>query len=209
MNYFNVGVLSIQGDIAENVSAVQKSIKKLNYRGIVNEINNDKHISKLDGLIIPGGESTTIAKLSMIDKLLKKLQNKINDGMPVFGICAGLILLSKYINDKKIGPTNQLHMDLLDIEVERNYFGRQKDSFESYIEILLPKMIKTKGIFIRSPRIKKVGNGVQILSKLNNNIIAVRQNNILATSFHPELTHDAILYEYFISMIQQHNDQTH
>lgn len=209
MNYFNVGVLSIQGDIAENVSAVQKSIKKLNYRGIVNEINNDKHISKLDGLIIPGGESTTIAKLSMIDKLLKKLQNKINDGMPVFGICAGLILLSKYINDKKIGPTNQLHMDLLDIEVERNYFGRQKDSFESYIEILLPKMIKTKGIFIRSPRIKKVGNGVQILSKLNNNIIAVRQNNILATSFHPELTHDTILYEYFISMIQQHNDQTH
>jgi 5'-phosphate synthase pdxT subunit len=209
MNYFNVGVLSIQGDIAENVSAVQKSIKKLNYRGIVNEINNDKHISKLDGLIIPGGESTTIAKLSMIDKLLKKLQNKINDGMPVFGICAGLILLSKYINDKKIGPTNQLHMDLLDIEVERNYFGRQKDSFESYIEILLPKMIKTKGIFIRSPRIKKVGNGVQILSKLNNNIIAVRQNNILATSFHPELTHDTILYEYFISMIQQHHDQTH
>lgn len=209
MNYFNVGVLSIQGDIAENVSAVQKSIKKLNYRGIVNEINNDKHISKLDGLIIPGGESTTIAKLSMIDKLLKKLQNKINDGMPVFGICAGLILLSKYINDKKIGPTNQLHMDLLDIEVERNYFGRQKDSFESYIELLLPKMIKTKGIFIRSPRIKKVGNGVQILSKLNNNIIAVRQNNILATSFHPELTHDTILYEYFISMIQQHHDQTH
>ncbi|MBP2624399.1 MAG: pyridoxal 5'-phosphate synthase glutaminase subunit PdxT [Nitrosopumilaceae archaeon] len=209
MNYFNVGVLSIQGDIAENVSAVQKSIKKLNYRGIVNEINNDKHISKLDGLIIPGGESTTIAKLSMIDKLLKKLQNKINDGMPIFGICAGLILLSKYINDKKIGPTNQLHMDLLDIEVERNYFGRQKDSFESYIEILLPKMIKTKGIFIRSPRIKKVGNGVQILSKLNNNIIAVRQNNILATSFHPELTHDTILYEYFISMIQQHHDQTH
>ncbi len=209
MNYFNVGVLSIQGDIAENVSAIQKSIKKLNYRGIVNEINNDKHISKLDGLIIPGGESTTIAKLSMIDKLLKKLQNKINDGMPVFGICAGLILLSKYINDKKIGPTNQLHMDLLDIEVERNYFGRQKDSFESYIEILLHKMIKTKGIFIRSPRIKKVGNGVQILSKLNNNIIAVRQNNILATSFHPELTHDTILYEYFISMIQQHHDQTH
>ena len=209
MNYFNVGVLSIQGDVAENVSAIQNSLKKLNYAGAVNEINNDGQISKLDGLIMPGGESTTISKLSMVDQLLKKLQNKITAGMPVFGICAGLILLSKCINDKKIGPTNQSHMDLLDVEVERNYFGSQHDSFESYIEIMLHKMIKTKGVFIRSPRIKKIGNDVQILSKLHNNIIAVRQNNILATTFHPELTHDTMLYEYFISMIRQYHNQTH
>ena len=208
MDHINIGILSIQGDVEENILATRYCFKKLSCVGVVNEINNDTQISKLDGLIIPGGESTTIAKLSTVYQLLKKLQNKINCGMPVFGICAGLILLSKHINDKKIGQTNQIHMDLPDVEVERNHFGRQQNSFESDIEIMLHKMIKTKGIFIRSPSITKIGTNVQILSKLYDNIIAVRQNNIIATSFHPELTRDIVLYEYFISMAQKYHANT-
>lgn len=207
MSNLNIGVLSIQGDVYENILAVKKSLQKLGYSGTVCSINHEYQLSNLDGLIIPGGESTTIAKLSMKRHLFKTLYDKINNGMPVFGICAGLILLSKYVNDKNIGKTNQIHMDLLDVEVERNYFGRQQYSFESDVEIILNNPTKIKGIFIRAPSIKKAGKNVQILSKLNGSIIAVRQNNILAASFHPELTHDTKLYEYFLSMLKKINSK--
>ena len=203
MNNLNIGVLSIQGDIHENILAVKNSLQKLDYGGTVYGVNKKHQIHDLDCLLIPGGESTTISKLSMFDDLFKEIHDKINLGMPVFGICAGLILLSKHVSDKNLGKTNQINMGLLDVEVERNYFGRQQFSFEHCIEIKLHKLTKIKGVFIRAPNIKKVGTNVQILSRLNNSIVAVQQNNILATSFHPELTSDTRLYEYFFSILKK------
>lgn len=204
----NIGILSIQGDIAEHISSITNSLRSLSYQGTIYKINNSDNLSMIDGLIIPGGESTVIGKLISSDNLLQKIKDKIISGMPVFGICAGLILLSKHITDRIIGKTNQHTLDLLDIEIERNHFGRQYSSFESDILLDLDKQIHFNGVFIRAPRITNTGNNVKIISKFDNSPIAVLQNNILATTFHPELTYDLSLYTYFINIIKNKQSMT-
>ncbi len=204
MNKINIGVLSLQGDVNENILSVESILKKLDYEVTLCEINKKNQISKLDGLILPGGESTSIGKLSLIDDLLKTIKEKIKLGMPVLGICAGLIILSKNVIDYVTGKTDQPILNVLNVEVERNYFGRQQHSFEADIAIRLDKLINFKGVFIRAPNITKTGNDVEILSKFNNTPVTVKQNNILATTFHPELTNDSSLHEYFLNIIKNH-----
>jgi len=203
MSNMNIGVLSLQGDVAENIASTKKALSELHETGQVTEVKTPDQISKLDGLIIPGGESTMIGQLSLINGSLKKIKEKINSGMPVFGICAGLILLSKNAKDRVVGSTDQPLLDLLNVDVERNSFGRQRDSFEAEISMDSINIPKFNGVFIRAPSIPEVGDNVDIIAKFNEKIVAVKQGNILATSFHPELTTDISLHKFFVKILQQ------
>ena len=203
MSELNIGILSIQGDVAENGASMKAALEELGQTGNLIKVKTPEQLSKLDGLIIPGGESTVIGQLSLINGLLKQVKEKIESGMPVFGICAGLILLSKNAEDRVVGNTDQPLLDLLDVKVERNSFGRQRDSFETKISLEPVNISSFNGVFIRAPSISEVGDDVQVLSKYNEKIVAVKQGNIIATSFHPELTTDISLHKYFVKIIQQ------
>jgi len=203
MSNMNIGVLSLQGDVAENIASTKTALSELHETGQVTEVKTPDQISKLDGLIIPGGESTMIGQLSLINGSLKKIKEKINSGMPVFGICAGLILLSKNAKDRVVGSTDQPLLDLLNVDVERNSFGRQRDSFEAEISMDAINIPKFNGVFIRAPSIPEVGDNVDIIAKFNEKIVAVKQGNILATAFHPELTTDVSLHKFFVKILQQ------
>ena len=198
----NVGILSIQGDVQENLVSTKSAIDELGLDVKVSEVKTPDEISQLDGLIIPGGESTTIGQLSLVNGSLKILKEKIESGMPVLGICAGMIMLSKTADDRVIGKTDQPLLDILDIKLERNSFGRQKESFESDISMNSIGIPKFNGVFIRAPSVSDVGSGVEILSKFNERIVAVKKGNVIGTAFHPELTEDTSLRKYFVNLIK-------
>ena len=195
-----LGVLSIQGDVLENVLAVKASIDALGIDGTVTSVKTPDEISKVDGIIIPGGESTTIGRLSVANGTLKILKEKIEQGMPVLGICAGMVMLSKNAQDKVVGKIDQPLLDILDIKLERNSFGRQKQSFESDISLNSIGIPTFNGVFIRAPSISDVGSDVEVLSKFNEKIVAVKKNNIFGVAFHPELTSDISLHKYFVNL---------
>jgi len=196
----NFGVLSIQGDVLENILSVKAAIDALGIDGTVTAVRTPDEISKVDGLVIPGGESITIGHLSTINGSLKILKDKIEQGMPVLGICAGMILLSKTVSDKVVGKIDQPLLNILDIKLERNSFGRQRESFESDISLNSIGIPTFNGVFIRAPSIFDVGSDVEILSKFNEKIIAVKKNNIIGVAFHPELTSDISLHKYFVNL---------
>ena len=196
-----VGVLSIQGDVQENMLSAKSAIDELGLDGNVVDVKTPEEISQLDGLIIPGGESTTIGQLSLVNGSLKILKEKIQSGMPVLGICAGMIMLSNTANDRIVGKTNQPLLDILDIKLERNSFGRQKESFESDISMDSINIPKFNGVFIRAPSVSDVGSDVEVLSKFNERIVAVKKGNVIGTAFHPELTEDTALHKYFINLV--------
>lgn len=189
----SIGVLALQGDFEEHINALRRI-------GVyAEEIRLPGQLDAVDGLIIPGGESTTIGKLMVDFHLVEALQD-FGRQKAIWGTCAGAILLSK---DAK---RNQPLLSLMDITVERNAFGRQIDSFE--IDLSIPALDGLNGnsapyhaVFIRAPLIEKVGKGVEILSALKDGrIVAARQGKLLATSFHPELTHDDRFHRYFVEM---------
>ena len=196
-----VGILSIQGDVQENHLSVKAAIDELGIDVQVVDVRTPEEISKLDGLIIPGGESTTIGQLSLVNGSLKVLKEKIQNGMPVLGICAGMIMLSNTANDRVIGKTEQPLLNILDIKLERNSFGRQKESFESDVSLDSINIPKFNGVFIRAPSVSDVGSDVEILSKFNDRIVAVKKGNVIGTAFHPELTEDTSLHKYFINLV--------
>ena len=196
-----VGVLSIQGDVQENLISTKAALDELGFDGTVTDVKTPDEISQLDGLIIPGGESTTIGQLSLVNGSLKVLKEKIDSGMPVLGICAGMIMLSKTANDKVVGKTDQPLLDVLDIKLERNSFGRQRDSFETDISLDSINIPKFNGVFIRAPSVSEVGSDVEVLSKFNDKIVAVKKGNVIGTSFHPELTEDNSLHKYFVNLV--------
>ena len=196
----NLGVLSIQGDVNENILSIKAAIDALDIDGTVTSVRTPDEISKVDGLVIPGGESTTIGQLSLFNGALKILKEKIEQGMPVLGICAGMILLSKTVKDKVVGKIDQPLLDVLDIKLERNSFGRQRESFESDISLNSIGIPTFNGVFIRAPSISDVGSDVEILSKFNEKIVAVKKNNVIAVAFHPELTTDISLHKYFVNL---------
>jgi 5'-phosphate synthase pdxT subunit len=196
----NLGVLSIQGDVLENIISLKAAIDALGIDGTVTSVKTPEEISKVDGLVIPGGESTTIGQLSLFNGAFITLKEKIEQGMPVLGICAGMILLSKTVNDKVVGKIDQPLLDILDIKLERNSFGRQRESFESDISLNSIGIPSFNGVFIRAPSISDVGSDIEILSKFNEKIIAVKKNNIIGVAFHPELTSDISLHKYFVNL---------
>jgi 5'-phosphate synthase pdxT subunit len=198
-----VGVLAIQGDVHENIISTETALKELGVEGKVVGVKTAEEISKLDGLIIPGGESTTIGQLSLVNSSLKTIKEKIEHGMPVLGICAGMIMLSKTANDRVVGKTDQPLLDLLDIKLERNSFGRQKESFEADVSMNSIGIPKFNGVFIRAPSVSDVGSGVDILSKFNKKIIAVKKEHMIGVAFHPELTKDVSLHKYFVNLIKK------
>ena len=190
-NSVNIGVLGLQGDIEENISCTRFAMKRARRRGEIKVVRYSEDIENLDGLIIPGGESTVMSSLiSVQEKVFQSIKRRISEGMSVMGICAGMILLSRKANDRVIGETKQNFLSALDIAVERNAFGRQNDSFETYLNIPLIGKSKIKAIFIRAPIVTEIGIGVDVIAKFNEKIVAVKQNNIVATSFHPELVDD-------------------
>lgn len=191
-----VGVLALQGDVEEHVKATRIAIERLNVKGEVLEVKKIDDLLNVQALVIPGGESTTIGKLLLRRNMLETLRDRIKLGMPVLATCAGLILLAKNIKDRVVGVTGQPSIGVLDVEVIRNAFGRQRESFEIDLEV---KGIGTiRAVFIRAPAITKVGDSVEVLARLNRYIVAVREGNILALAFHPEVTNDTRVHEFFI-----------
>lgn len=188
MSQLCVGVLALQGAFREHVAAVAS------LGATAREVRQLKDIEGIDALIIPGGESTTIGKLLNEWNMLEPLRQRILDGMPVYGSCAGLILLCRDIEN-----SDQPHLGVLDATVRRNAFGRQVDSFETNLSIPEIGADPLPAVFIRAPVITGVGAGVKVLAEVNGQAVAVRQNNILATSFHPELTPDTRMHSYFLS----------
>ena len=183
----NIGVLALQGGVIEHL----KQIEALGHKGI--EVKVAEDLEKIDAIILPGGESTTIGKLLRITGLMEFLREKIQSGMAVWGTCAGMILLAKEIEYE---PFN--YLGVMDIKVRRNAFGTQIDSFKTKKVIKSVSDKEIELVFIRAPYVLEAGTDVDILCKVNGNIVAARQGNILATSFHPELTNDLSFMKFFI-----------
>lgn len=197
-----IGVLGLQGDIEENVNSLNLVLKKLNIDGIVDIIQYHSQINKIDGLLLPGGESTVMSSLITMQKDMKELlKQRISDGMPVMGTCAGMIMLAKSAYDRTVGETKQQLLGNLDVVIERNAFGRQNDSFETDLKVPYVGNELFKGVFIRAPIVASVGNNVEEICKLDGKIVAVKQNNIIGTSFHPELANDDRFHSKFVNLI--------
>jgi 5'-phosphate synthase pdxT subunit len=169
--------------------------------GNIEMVRYPEEIEKIDGLILPGGESTVQSTLAAIQRSLPVIKKRISEGMPVLGTCAGMIMLSKRAYDRIVGETKQKLIGNLDIVVERNAFGRQNDSFEADLSISMLGKEEFKGVFIRAPGVSEVGKDVEVIGKLNNRIVAVKQKNIIGTAFHPELSNDSRLHRHLINMV--------
>lgn len=199
MSSINIGILGLQGDIEEHITSINSAFDDDSIDGQAIIVKNSYDLTKVHGLIIPGGESTVIGSLATTRSLLKDLGENIKNGLPILGTCAGLILLSKRTYDKVVGEKSQPILGVLDVVVERNAFGRQRESFEA--EFHISKFSSNfQGVFIRAPLIRQTGDGVDVLAKLGGNIIAVQQGNVVGTCFHPELSSSLIFHKYLIEM---------
>ncbi len=186
-----IGVLALQGSIEEHISMLKKcSVETL-------RVKFPCDLNDIDGLIIPGGESTTLGKLLKINNLDKEIIKKAEKGMVIYGTCAGAILLAKNIVGKKL-PT----LRLMDISVKRNDYGRQIDSFETDLGVIGLEG-SFRGVFIRAPVIDNFHNGAKVLSEFRNKPVLVQQNNLLVSTFHPELTDDDRIHKYFLGMVEE------
>lgn len=190
-----IGVLGLQGAVREHVRSIEES----GAEAVV--VKRVEQLDEIDGLILPGGESTTMRKL--IDKynFMDKLKEFAHDGKPVFGTCAGLILLAK-----RVVGYEEPHIGVMDVTVERNSFGRQVDSFEAELDIT-GVAEDFPAVFIRAPHIVDAGENVEVISKHDGRIVAAREGNILGCSFHPELTDDNRITAYFVQMVKEAQDK--
>ena len=191
-----VGVLALQGDVAEHLRALGEA----RARGVA--VRRPDELDAVDGLIIPGGESTTMWKLMVAFDLLDPLRKRLSSGLPVFGSCAGMILLADRLADPASG---QQMLGGIDVSVRRNAFGRQVDSFESDIPLRRIAGPDFRAVFIRAPWVEEVGRDAEILGTepRTGRIVAVRQGPALATAFHPELTPDRRIHELFVDMVRE------
>ncbi len=190
----SIGIIGFQGDVSEHAELLKKAANKLGVEVSVEEIRNRSQLDSVEALIIPGGESTTMFKLLKLYSMYDKIVELAKKGLPVMGTCAGLILISSKTNDERVEG-----MGLIDIEIERNAYGRQIDSFIDKIDI--KGIGKYEAVFIRAPVISHSGN-VEVLAEDRSKPIMVAHKNILGLTFHPELTKDTRVHEYFIKMIE-------
>lgn len=184
-----VGVLALQGDFREHIEAAVSS----GHEAL--PIRRASELDELDALILPGGESTTIALLARTYGIIDPIREKIKDGFPVYGSCAGMILLANTVLD---GVEGQETFGGIDMTVRRNAFGRQVESFEEEIEFAHHRI---NGVFIRAPWVESIGEGVEVLATEGEHPVAVRQGRLLATSFHPEITGDLRVHQFFFDEI--------
>ena len=194
-----IGVLALQGDVSEHVSSLDFAIENIGLDAEVIEIRRPKEMEQISALLIPGGESTTIAKQVERFGLIEPIKKMASSGKPIMGTCAGCIVLASKLVDQ-VGPREVKPLALMDITVNRNAYGRQKESFERPLKI--PGFgYSFIGVFIRAPSIVEVGENVEVLATLGNEPVMVRQKNILALTFHPELVLDSRVHQYFLKMI--------
>lgn len=193
-----IGVLAMQGAFLEHC-------RMLNECGCETaEIRKVEHLEDLDGLIIPGGESTTIGKLLNEFGLFEPILHRARAGMPIYGTCAGMILLAKDIVN-----STQPRLGLMKIRVKRNGFGRQVDSFETDLKVRGIGNQPFRAVFIRAPYVESVEPGVEVMAEFEEKIVCVRQGNFLASAFHPELTGDKRIHEYFVNMVEEARRKSH
>jgi 5'-phosphate synthase pdxT subunit len=194
-----VGIVAIQGAVSEHVDAVERSLDSLGLKGTAVQVRRLPDLELVQALILPGGESTTIAKLLVKFGLFDKIIERAHEGMPIMGTCAGTILLAKE-GDDQVSKTETKLLGLMDMAVDRNAFGRQRESFEADIKI---DGLNTPfhAVFIRAPAITKVWGKCKVLSKFEDKIIVAKQGNLLALAFHPELTKDPRLHSILVQMI--------
>ncbi|MCJ7522600.1 MAG: pyridoxal 5'-phosphate synthase glutaminase subunit PdxT [Dehalococcoidia bacterium] len=186
-----VGVLALQGGFLEHIAALHR------LGAGAFPVRLPKELKGIDGLVIPGGESTAIGKLMREYHLEDELNKLIAEGVPVFGTCAGMVLLARKVSGMDLQP-----LGAMDIEVRRNAFGRQVDSFEADLEVPVLGQHPFHAVFIRAPLIERVGGSVEILASLPDGTpVAARENNLVATAFHPELTTDLRFHEYFLTIV--------
>lgn len=187
-----IGVLALQGDVREHIDAVRRA------GGEAVPVKTREEIAKVDGLIIPGGESTTVGKLLDRFGLMDSVREMPEEGKPVFGTCTGMILLAKQIEG-----SDQPRLGVMDVTVRRNAFGRQVDSFEEDVPVEGIPGAPVRAVFIRAPYITHVDPGVEVLAEVQGHPILVREGEMLAAAFHPELTDDTRIHRYFIDMVEE------
>jgi 5'-phosphate synthase pdxT subunit len=198
----NIGVLALQGDVREHLSALAES------DALARPVRRPEELNEVDALVIPGGESTTMSNLAITFGLLEPIRKRIAGGMPVYGSCAGMIMLATTVLD---GRPDQESFAGIDMTVRRNAFGRQVDSFEAEVTIDDIAGGDFHAVFIRAPWVEEVGAEVSVLGRVTagpaaGRIVAVRQGNLLATAFHPELTGDLRVHRYFVEMVRRAED---
>ena len=197
----HVGVLALQGDVSEHITMTKKAMDSVSIKGKVSEVKTRREIRNLNALIIPGGESTTIGKLICKYKMDSDIRSMAENGIPIMGTCAGLVLLARE-GDEEIERTKQPLLELMNIKVNRNAFGRQRESFETDLKIPVLGKEPYHAVFIRAPTIEKIWGETRILAEYEGRIVVAQENNLLALSFHPELSNDLRMHEYFIRMVE-------
>ncbi|MFD9889803.1 pyridoxal 5'-phosphate synthase glutaminase subunit PdxT [Amycolatopsis sp. NPDC059027] len=196
-----IGVLALQGDVREHMAMLEHAGAR------ATAVRRPAELSEVDGLVLPGGESTTMSRLLESFELLEPLRERIGAGMPAFGSCAGMILLARQALD---GRPDQQQLGGLDVVVRRNAFGRQVDSFEADLDFAGIEGPPVHAVFIRAPWVEKAGDGVDVLAEVPGEtgsvarIVAVRQGAVLATAFHPEITGDERVHRLFVDLVRQH-----
>ncbi|MFI9581640.1 pyridoxal 5'-phosphate synthase glutaminase subunit PdxT [Streptomyces sp. NPDC052236] len=188
-----IGVLALQGDVQEHLIALATA------GAVARPVRRPEELAEVDGLVIPGGESTTMSKLATLFGMAEPLRERIAAGLPVYGTCAGLIMVADKILDPRSGQETFGGIDMI---VRRNAFGRQNESFEAAVEVAGVAGGPVDGVFIRAPWVESVGAEVEVLAEHAGHIVAVRQGNVLATSFHPELTGDHRVHALFTDMVR-------
>lgn len=200
---FTIGVLALQGDVREHLAALAEADV------IARPVRRPGELAEVDGLVIPGGESTTMSRLAVEFGLLEPIRKRITEGMPGYGSCAGMIMLAAQVLD---GRPDQESFGGIDMTVRRNAFGRQVDSFEESVQIDGIAGGPFHAVFIRAPWVERVGPQVTVLARVEagpamGRIVAVRQGNLIATAFHPELTGDLRVHRYFVELVRANSEQ--
>lgn len=196
-----IGVIGLQGDVEEHIIALEKALAERNARGEVIKIRHQGLVSSCDALVIPGGESTTIGRLMEREQIISEVKVAVeDDGIPILGTCAGMVLLAKE-GDEEVAKTGQPLLGLMDVKVKRNAFGRQRESFE----LMLPMRLFEEpfpAVFIRAPAITQAAEQVEVLATFGELIVAAKQGTMIALSFHPELTDDRRIHHYFLDLVE-------
>jgi pyridoxal 5'-phosphate synthase pdxT subunit len=206
VNVLSIGVLALQGDVREHLRALTECGRDAGVdRVTARAVRRPEELDDVDALVIPGGESTTMSKLAIEFGLLDPIRKRLGEGMPAYGSCAGMIMLADQVLD---GRPDQQSFGGIEMTVRRNAFGRQVDSFEAPVELAGVPGPAFNAVFIRAPWVERVGPDVDVLGRVDSpdqtgRIVAVRQRNLLATAFHPELTPDLRVHRYFVAMARE------